>query len=135
MDGVAAMVKALLSDAAVIEMVPADRISPGPSSLGFDLPWIALESVSKNDRNLPAPGERRHVRERVQVTVLANDHPERSAVMRAVRHAAADLLDIEVDGIDAVTIHTDSAGPDFMIEDASIWCRTQDFLVTYSEPR
>ncbi|MGH6746590.1 tail completion protein gp17 [Novosphingobium sp.] len=135
MDGVAALVKVLTTDAALVLLVPEERISPGPSPLGFALPWIALESVSVNDRNIPAPGVQRHVRERVQVTVMARDYPQRTAVMRAVRRAAADRLDVEVEGIEAVTIHTDSAGPDFMIEDASIWCRTQDFLVTYLETR
>ena len=135
MDGVAAMVKVLTTDAALADLVPAERIVPGPSALGFQLPWIALESVSLNDRNIPAPGPRRHVRERVQVTVMASNYPDRAAVMRAVRRAAADLVGVEVDGIDEVTIHTDSAGPDFMIEDPSIWCRSQDFLVTYLETR
>lgn len=135
MDGVAAMVKVLTTNAVLIELVPAERIVPGPSALGFQLPWIALDSVSLNDRNIPAPGAQRHVRERVQVTVMASDYPERAAVMRAVRRAAADLVGVEVDGIYAVTIHTDSAGPDFMIEDPSIWCRSQDFLVTYLETR
>lgn len=139
MDGVAAMVKVLTTDAALTELVPVERIVPGPSALGFQLPWIALDSVSLNDRNIPAPGPQQHVRERVQVTVMASDYPERAAVMRAVRRAvrraAADLVGVEVDGIDAATIHTDSAGPDFMIEDPSIWCRSQDFLVTYLETR
>lgn len=135
MDGVAALVQVLVADADLTSLVPADRVAAGPSPLGFALPWIMLESVSKNDRNIPAPGARRHVRERVQVTVMASDYPERAAVMRAVRHAAADRVDVIVEGIDAVTIHTDSAGPDFMIEDPSIWCRSQDFLVTYLETR
>lgn len=86
------MVKVLTTDAALSDLVPAERIVPGPSALGFQLPWIALESVSLNDRNIPAPGPHRHVRERVQVTVMASDYPERAAVMRAVRRAAADLV-------------------------------------------
>jgi hypothetical protein len=34
-----------------------------------------------------------------------------------------------------VTIHTDSAGPDFMDDSASIHMGSQDFMVGFNEPR
>ncbi|WP_395391562.1 hypothetical protein WBP07_12900 [Novosphingobium sp. BL-8A] len=125
----------MVANEPLVDLVPGDDIAAGPRPLGGTLPSISLASVSKFDRNIPAPGEWRHVRERVQVTVQARNYPEQKAILRAVRRAAADQLNPEVPGINAVTIHTEPAGPDFMFEDASIWCGTQDFIVTYLEPR
>jgi hypothetical protein len=135
MDGVAAVRAALLDHPDMIDAVPGDRIVAGDLPEGTTLNAISLESVSKVDRNIAAPGGMRHVRERVQLTVHARNYVEQKAVMRAVRRAAPDQIDIEVPGIEAVTIHTQPSGPDFRIPGASIWCGVQDFLVTYLEPR
>ncbi|PZQ54191.1 MAG: hypothetical protein DI555_14120 [Novosphingobium pentaromativorans] len=135
MDGIVAVRSVLIDDEPLTELAPADDIAAGPRPMGFALPGISLASVSKVDRNIPAPGEWRHVRERVQATIHARNYPEQKAILRAMRKAAADRLYPEVPGIRDVTIHTEPAGPDFMIEAASIWCGTQDFIVTYSEPR
>lgn len=135
MDGVAAMRSVLVADAAMTALVPVSSILAGPLPLNDALPALALQSVSKVDRNIPAPGATRHVRERVQVTVAARNYPEQKSILRAVRHAAADKLDPSVVGLEGVTIHTESAGPDFMAEDASIWMGAQDFILTYTEQR
>lgn len=135
MDGVAAVRAALIKDAALLAMISGDNIGAGPLPLGGALPRLMLESISAVDRNLPSPGATRHVRERVQVTIMARNYPEQKAIQRAVRRAAADQLDVEVAGISNITIHTEPRGPDFMIEDPAIWCGTQDFITTYTEPR
>lgn len=135
MDGVAAIRVALVGNAALLELVPADCISAGALSLDAPLPSLMLTSISSNDRNVLSPGSRRHVRERVQVTILAKNYSQQKAILRAVRRAAADRLNVDVEGIRAVTIHTEQAGPDLMIEDPAIWCQPQDFLVTYLETR
>lgn len=135
MDGVVAVRSVLIVDEPLALLVPEDDIAAGPRPFGAKLPSVSLASVSKVDRNIPAPGEWRHVRERVQATIQGRNYPEQKAILRAVRKAAADRLYPEVPGIRDVTIHTEPAGPDFMIEAASIWCGTQDFIVTYSEPR
>lgn len=135
MDGVAAVRSVLAADAALIALVPAARIIAGPLGLNAVLPAISLESISKVDMNLPSPGATRFVRERVQVTVHAKNYLSQKAILRAVRHAAADKLYPEVPGISGVTIHTESAGPDFMSEDASIWMGSQDMMVKYTEER
>lgn len=134
MDGVAAVRVALVADAPLIALVPAARIVAGVLPQGATLPAIALQSISKNDRNIPNPGVYRHVQERVQVTVLAKTYPSQQQILRAVRKAAADKFPT-VTGLTQVTIHTLTAGPDFMNEEASIHIGSQDFNVTYSEQR
>lgn len=135
MDGVVATRSVLVADAAMTGLVPGVRIIAGPLPLNITLPAISLESISKVDLNIPAPGSTRFVRERVQVTVHAKNYPEQKAILRAVRHAAADKLFPTVAGISGITIHTESAGPDFMSEDASIWMGSQDLMVKYTEER
>lgn len=135
MDGVAAVRSVLVADAALTALVPADNVAAGPLPLGGKLPMLMLASISAVDRNLPSPGATRHVRERVQVTIMARNYPEQKDILRAVRRAAADQVNPEVPGIEHVTIHTEPRGPDFMIEDPAIWCGTQDFITTYTETR
>jgi hypothetical protein len=101
---------------------------------GTALPAISIVRVSSTDRNLPNPGTYRHVRDRVQVNVMASTYPQQRAVLAAVRAAAADQFPT-VSGITRVTIHTDGAGPDFINDQASIFVGSQDFIVTYSEQR
>ena len=72
--------------------------------------------------------------ERVQVTVLARTYPETKAILAAIRTAAADKMP-QIDGLTDVTVHTDSAGPDFLDEDTGIHMQTQDFRVSFNEAR
>lgn len=134
MDGVAAVRTALVASGTLTALVPATRIAAGPLPQNTALPAIALQSISKVDRNILNPGTYRHVRQRVQVTVLAANYPSQQQVLRAVRGAAADTFPT-VSGLTRVTIHTDSAGPDGMNEEASQYIGSQDFIVTYSEVR
>lgn len=134
MDGVVAVKQVLHADGPLTALVPVSRIVGDALPQGVTLPAIAIESISKQDRNLMHPGTYRFVSERVQVTVLARNVPSKKAIMRAVRDAAADQFP-NVTGLLNVTIHTDGAGPDLVNEDASIRIATQDFRVTYSEER
>lgn len=135
MDGVHAVRTVFIADAPLVALVVADSIHAGPLPLGARLPAIALTSVSTIDRNIPSPGPLRHVRERVQAMVHAKNYPEQKAIKRALRGAAADQVDVAVEGITDVTIHTEGGGPDFFDESASIWMGAQDFITTFSEQR
>lgn len=139
MDGVAAVRSVLVADAGLAILVPPasgkSRIFEGPAQLGTPLPFVMLESISKVDRNIPAPGVTRFVTDRVQVTAVAKNATDRKAILRAVRHAAADNFYPTVTGISGVTIQTDSAGPDFYDDDYSGWRGSQDFRVRYLETR
>ncbi len=134
MNGVIAVRSLLVADTGVTLLVPVARIAAGMLPQGTDLPAISLMSVSSIDRNIPAPGAKRRVTERVQVTVLARTYPEVKASISAVRQAAADQMPA-IDGLFDVTVHTDSAGPDFLDKETGIHMQTQDFRVSFNEAR
>lgn len=134
MNGVIVVRSLLVADTGVTALVPAVRIAAGMLPHGTSLPVISLMSVSSTDRNIPAPGTTRRVTERVQVTVLARTYPEAKSLIAAVRAAAADRMPV-VDGLTDVTVHTDSAGPDFLDEETGIHMQTQDFRVSFNEAR
>lgn len=134
MNGVITVRSLLVGDARLTSLVPVARIAAGMLPQGTDLPAISLMSVSSVDRNVPAPGAKRRVTERVQVTVLARTYPEVKAIIATVRQAAADQMP-NIDGLFDVTVHTDSAGPDFLDEETGIHMQTQDFRVSFNEAR
>jgi hypothetical protein len=134
MNGVIAVRILLVGDTGVTALVPPARIAAGMLPQGTDLPAISLMSVSSVDRNIPAPGPKRRVTERVQVTVLAATYRQVKAVLAAVRRAAADQMPA-IEGLFDVTVHTDSAGPDFLDEETGIHMQTQDLRVSFNEAR
>lgn len=134
MDGIAVMAELLTADAGVLALVPEERIGSGVLPIGTELDAISITRVSSIDRNIVSPGAERHVTERVQVTALAATYPRQKAILRAVKAAAADFVG-EIAGLENVTVHTESAGPDFMDDQASIYLGSQDFFVGFSEPR
>ncbi len=134
MNGVIVVRSLLVADTDVTALVPAARIVAGTIPQGTALPAISLMSVSSVDRNIPAPGPKRRVTERVQVTVLAPSYPAAKTIIRAVRSAAADRMPA-IDGLTDVTVHTESAGPDFLDEETGIHMQTQDFRVSFNEAR
>ncbi|MDQ4421643.1 DUF3168 domain-containing protein [Sphingobium sp. DEHP117] len=134
MNGVIAVRSLLVVDTGLTALVPEVRIAAGSLPQGTVFPAISLMSVSSVDRNIPAPGPKRRVTERVQVTVLARTYPETKAILAAIRKAAADKMP-QIDGLSDVTVHTDSAGPDFLDEETGIHMQTQDFRVSFNEAR
>lgn len=135
MDGTIAVRSVLVADAAMIALVPSAKTFLGPAPLGTTLPFIMIESISKVDRNIAAPGSSRFVTQRVQVTVVGSNYQQQTTILRAVRHAAADKLNPTVTGIANVVIHTDSAGPDFFDDAYAGWRGSQDFRVKFQETR
>ena len=134
MNGVIAVRTLLVTDTGMTALVPPARIAAGMLPQGTDLPAISLMSVSSVDRNIPAPGPKRRVTERVQVTVLAATYRQVKAILAAVRKAAPDQMHT-IDGLFDVTVHTDSAGPDFLDEETGIHMQTQDLRVSFNEAR
>ena len=134
MNGVIAVRSLLVGELRVTALVPPERIAAGTLAQGTALPAIALTSIGSVDRNILVPGPKRRVSERVQVTVLARAYPEAKTIIAAVRAAAADRMP-QIDGLIDVTVHTDSAGPDFLDEETGIHMQTQDFRVSFNEAR
>ena len=134
MSGVIVVRSLLAGETRVTALVPPARIAAGMLPQGTDLPAISLMSVSSVDRNISAPGPKRRVTERVQVTVLAATYRQVKAILAAVRRATADQMPT-IDGLFDVTVHTDTAGPDFLDEDTGIHMQSQDLRVSFNEVR
>ena len=134
MNGVIAVRTLLVTDTGMTALVPEARIAAGMLPQGTDLPAISLMSVSSVDRNISAPGPKRRVTERVQVTVLAATYRQVKAILAAVRKAAADQMPT-IDGLFDLTVHTDTAGPDFLDEETGIHMQSQDLRVSFNEAR
>jgi hypothetical protein len=132
MNGVVAVRALLVAHAPLTSLVAATQIVAGVVQQGSALPALSLMSVSSIDRNIIKAGAVRRVTERVQVTVLAATYPAAKAILKVVRQAAADRSPT-IAGIGQVTVHTDSAGPDFLDEQAGIHMQTQDFRVSFNE--
>ena len=132
MNGVIAVRSLLVGDTGLTALVPPERIAAGTLPQGTVLPAIALMSIGSVDRNILVPGPKRRVTERVQVTVLARAYPEAKTIIAAVRAAAADQMS-DIEGLSEVTVHTDSAGPDFLDEETGIHMQSQDFRVAFNE--
>jgi hypothetical protein len=133
-EGVAIVRALLVADTALVELAPPPQVVAGVLPLNTPLPALAITRVSSVDRNIPAPGATRHVDERVQVTAFAANYPGLRALLDAVKAAVADFIGTAA-GLDDVTVHTDSGGPDFMDEQASIHMGSVDFSVGYTESR
>ena len=132
MNGVVAVRALLVAHAPLTGLVPVAQIVAGVVQQGSALPALSLMSVSSTDRNILKAAAVRRVTERVQVTVLAATYPAAKAILKAVRQAAADRTP-SITGIAQVTVQTDSAGPDFLDEQAGIHMQTQDFRVSFNE--
>jgi hypothetical protein len=132
MDGVAIVYDLLTDNVSV--MAAVTRVSAGVLPRGTTLPAISITKVSGMDRNTVRKEATRRVTERIQVTFLAANYPDMKDGLRLVRTALADYIG-DVADAEQVTIHTDSAGPDFMDDSASIHMGSQDFMVGFNEPR
>ena len=132
MNGVVSVRALLVAHASLTSLVPVGQIVAGVVQQGSPLPALSLMSVSSTDRNIIKAGAVRRVTERVQVTVLAATYPAAKAILKAVRQAAADRSP-NITGITQVTVQTDSAGPDFLDEQAGIHMQTHDFRVSFNE--
>lgn len=133
-----AIVRALLTaDAAVIALVPADRIYAGAAPQLSVLPVISVTRVYGDEISTIArrqPGKT--MRTRVQVTVLTKD-PGGFAAGEKILKAAA--LGRGVHTGTVLSYHVKSIlqqgeGPDLPVGDDKIHEKSRDFMVTFSEP-
>lgn len=134
MDGVSVIKALLAADAAVLALVPIDRIEAGILPPGTTLDAISIADVSQVDRKVLKPGATRHVTERVQVTALAATYPQLKAILRAAKHACDGFIGA-IAGLTGVTVHFDSAGAYICDEASSIHMKSHDFKVGYTEVR
>lgn len=135
MSGIAALRSVLVDDAALIALVPPERIAAGVLPLNTTLPFIELSSVSVVDMNIPTPGATQFVAERVRAAVVAANDPELREVFAAMKRAGGGQLYPVVTGISGVTIFTAGAGPDIVNEQAHLYQKNMDWMVRYTETR
>jgi len=133
-DGIVIVRALLVGDAAMLALVPAERIAGGLMPQGTSLPWLSLALVSSVDRNVIAPGAMRRVTDRVQVTAAAGTFDAMRAVLQAAKNACADQRPT-IDGAGEIVVLSQGRGPDFMDEAASIYLGSRDFQVSYNEVR
>lgn len=124
----------LAADAGLIALVPASRIiADDAAPQNTDLPYVLVKLVSGVDfKPLNITGSVLTT-QRVQVEVYAADALSRKAVKKAIRNCALTNQVPTVGGYERVTIHTESEGPDFLLEDGMVRMGTQDLMVTYTE--
>lgn len=135
MNGVVAVLQLLRSNADLLAIVPAARIAAGDLPVGTALPAISVKQVSSVDTNIPSPEAKRFVTDRVQITVMAEDYPQKTIVIAAAKRAAADQFYVDVPDISDVTVVTAGAGPDLFSEQTGIHFGMQDFMVRYNQER
>jgi hypothetical protein len=128
------VIRALLAaDAALLALVPAERIVAGVLPQGTTLPALAITEVSRTDRNILHPGSHGRSTARVQVTAITASYPAQKALLQAVRHACRDKIGT-VAGVPGVAVLLDGTGPDLNDSDTGFYMQTQDFMVGYTEP-
>lgn len=134
MSGVAVIGELLFAHPPVLAIVSEQSIKPGPLPQSSPLPGFSVALISSVDRNIPHPGAMRRVTDRVQVTAIARSHEELEPLLKLARAACADRIG-DFAGYTAVTVHTDSQGPDLVDEQTGIFARSQDFRVGRNEAR
>lgn len=132
MNGEAAVLQLLMTDADLLALVPIERMMAGVLPQGIALPAVAVAAVSSVDVQFIPDEAKRITSDRIQATIMAEDYPTMKAVLKAVK-SAGDAKRPAVEGIEAVSVRTDGQGAWLMIESASIHIQTQDFRVHYTQ--
>lgn len=109
------------------------RISTETLGAGVVLPAIRIWKVSSVEGDAIKPGGTRHVRQRIQVDVIAKTTKELDEIMTLVRRAAADKLTTAA-GLTNVSVVPAGEGPEGFDDEQSARSTSQDFSVTYNEP-
>jgi len=131
MTGVDIVGALLLAEAALTEVVQADRIKAAVLPDGIALPALLVRTVSSVDRQPLKRGGFVRVTDRVSVTVRAASYESQRAVIKLVRKLAGRTGNIG--GGLRVSILTAGIGPDVGGPAASFE-QTQDFRVTFDDP-
>lgn len=131
MSGIEVIREILCADAAVLALVPEDRIVADVLPEGVALPALSIEHIGGVDRKVLKPGVKTRVVDRVQVMIHAADATDRLALAKAVKRAGAGKVG-DWAGVTEVSVQTDGQGPDLTSE-SDVKMRPQDFLVSCNE--
>jgi len=129
------IVALLTADAALLALIPAARMFQGFIPQNATLPALAYTNISDNDRQTIAGDEPTVIETgRVQVTVAAKDYPAKERLIGAVRQACSGKRGT-IAGMHVNNVRSDGIGPDLDNEEAGIYGRTIDFMVTSRRAR
>ena len=128
------MVRYLLANnAPITALVPAARIVYGELALNTVLPAIEVRQISGTPRNTLAMSETRTLHsDRVQVTCLAKTWAAKEALM-ALLLAACPNQRGTVNSVVVDSIIRDTEGPDLSDPATSIYAKSRDFMVRWTE--
>lgn len=132
----APVIYTLLTEATgVLAIVPVARVYPVRYPEGGELPGLVVTRISSVQQSfLDAANGLRVSRDRVQVTALARNYPELSALVLAVDKACTYQRGV-IAGITVYTITREMVGPDYLADERGTHARNADFLVTYEDPQ
>lgn len=131
-DVVAAIVWLLQHNVALLAAVPAARIFAGVVPLETALPAISVSELLVYQRlTLAMNSARVLARARIQVSVLADTHPQQKSVIQLVRDALPHTRGT-LNGVLLDSILPDVEGPDFRDDAATIFMQSQDYIVKFN---
>jgi hypothetical protein len=133
MSGVAIVRALLASTPAITALVPASRIIAGFADQALVRPLITVTQVSASE--VPTVGRRlsvKMIRERVQVTVLADKYLDLKKIMKAAALGAGVHGGVVV-GIVVKSVMPENVGPEIPPGDDKIFEQSRDFMVTFVE--
>lgn len=130
------VVMALLkADAALVALVPVARMHQGLIPQSSSLPALALRNISDNDRHTISGREATVVETgRIEVTVAAKDYATKERLIAAVRKACENKRGL-INGIAVNNVRNAGLGPDLDNDEASIFGRSIDLMVTSKRDR
>lgn len=130
------VVMALLkADATLVALVPVGRMHQGFIPQGSALPALSLRNISDNDRQTISGNEATVMETgRIEVTVAAKDYPTKERLIGAVRKACENKRGV-INGITVNNVRNAGLGPDLDNEEASIFGRSIDLMITSKRDR
>ena len=114
-------------------LVPATSIRVGKNVTNAPLNNLLIKRISWRRGPLLARQARRHVTERLQVTVKAKDHQDRTDILKAVVDALDLTRPANLGTLTNISIVSAGGGPEFEDDEATIFMGSHDFYVDYDE--
>lgn len=122
----------LVSNAALIAVVPAAKIMAGLIPQGTVLPAIAVSHVSTTRMRMIASPGVELLTSRVQITAMATSYPQQKSILALVK-AALPRTRGTINGVSVGSLLFELAGPDFRDDDIGAFMGSLDYLITHSE--
>ena len=133
MSGVKVIRALLVANAALVALVPAEKIFVGAVKQGAALPTLLVSDiVTTYQPKIDAQAAYSIATSRVQITAMGKDYPGVKSLIGAVRRAC-NFQRGAIAGVPVITVVCAGVGPDFSDDDSSTHFQSIDFKVTYHE--